>query len=482
MRAGGEGRPERAWPLRRDARHGSADPNHSCRLTILSFLMAEETPEARDRSRPERLYVRAGARARRHWNPLAEGVVGARPQVLGLVVFVGLAGGLAGAAFVGALKLLQRGLWPSHWSTSAHLVVLVAVGGTVGALTRLLGNPGDVELLVDNIHVLGGNHELRDLRSLIPVSLLCISSGGAMGPEAPLVQTTGSIGTWLARRWGLGVSDTRVLTITGMAAGFTVLFGAPLGSAVFALEILHRRGLEYYEALLPAIVGSLCGYGVYAAVTGLGFAPIWHFPVLAEISGTDLLWAVAAGAVGAAVAVVFTYLSIALRWLFRKAGPGLRPVLGGLVLGGLAFLSPYALTFGEAQVDPLLLRRALFATFAIAAAAKLAGTAVTLASGWRGGFIIPLFFIGAALGRLGHVVFPGTHEVMLMAALMAAINVGVTKTPIGSTLVVSEMAGLRLFPTTLVASIVALLLTSQVALIDSQREREGAYDTSEAPD
>jgi len=399
-----------------------------------------------------------------------------RFQTLGLVVVVGLAGGLAGAAFVGALKLLQRGLWPTHWSTPAHLVVLVGVGGAVGLLTRLLGTPGDVELLVDNIHVLGGSDDLRDLRSLVPVSLLCISSGGAMGPEAPLVQTTGSIGTWLARRWGLEVGDTRVLTITGMAAGFTVLFGAPLGSAVFALEILHRRGLEYYEALLPALVGSLCGYGVYAGVTGLDFGPVWHFPSLTAITGGDLVWSVVAGAAGAAVAVAFSYTSLALRWLFRKVGPGLRPVLGGLVLGGLAYASPYALTFGEAQVDPLLLRRALIATFAIAAAAKLAGTAVTLASGWRGGFIIPLFFIGTALGRLGHVLFPGTHEVVLMAALMAAINVGVTKTPIGTTLVVSEMAGLRLFPTTLVASIVALLLTSPVALIDSQREREGAYD------
>jgi H+/Cl- antiporter ClcA len=415
------------------------------------------------------------------WNPLAEGVVGARPRVLGLVVIVGLAGGLAGAAFVGALKLLQRGLWPTHWSDAAHLLILVAVGAAVGLMTRVLGNPGDVELLVDNIHLLGGNDDLRDLRSLVPVALLCISSGGAMGPEAPLVQTTGSIGTWLARRWGLEVADTRVLTITGMAAGFTVLFGAPLGSAVFALEILHRRGMEYYEALLPAIVGSLCGYGVYAAITGLGFGPVWHFSTLETINGSDLLWAVAAGAVGAVVAVGFTYTSIGLRWVFRRVGPSLRPVLGGLALGGLAFASPYALTFGEAQVDPLLVRRALIATFAIAAAAKLAGTAVTLASGWRGGFIIPLFFIGVALGRLGHVVFPGTHEVVLMAALMAAINVGVTKTPIGSTLVVSEMAGLRLFPTTLLASIVALLLTSPVALIDSQREREGAYEPGTAP-
>ena len=124
---------------------------------------------------------------------------------------------------------------------------------------------------------------------------------------------------------------------------------------------------------------------------------------------------------------------------------------------------------------PLLARKALVGVMVIAAAAKLCGTLVTLSSGWRGGFIIPLFFMGAALGRMAHTVFPHANEVVLMACLMAAINVGVTKTTIGSTLVVTEMAGLQLLPMTLIAAIVALLLTSEVVLIESQREREGAF-------
>src|SRR5699024_3623176 len=102
-----------------------------------------------------------------------------------------------------------------------------------------------------------GERDLRRLPPLIPISLLCIASGGGLGPEAPLVQTTGTAGSWAAGRAALSPRDRRIVTITGMAAGFTVLFGAPLGSAVFALEILHRRGLEYYEALMPAVLGSL---------------------------------------------------------------------------------------------------------------------------------------------------------------------------------------------------------------------------------
>ena len=410
-----------------------------------------------------------------------EVLTGQRARLLGLVLTVGAMGGVVGAAFVGAMKLLERGLWPTHSSTGVHLAILVGVGAAVGVLTRVLGTPGDVELLVNNIHVLGGAEDIHDLRSLIPVSLLCISSGGGMGPEAPLVQTTGGLGSWLAARWRVSTLDTRILTITGMAAGFTVLFGAPLGSAVFALEILHRRGLQYYEALLPAVMGSLAGYVVNSVVSHAGLTPVWRFPPVGTIHQIDLLWGVACGVAGAAVAVTFTYLTRGLQWAFRRVSPSLRPVIGGLALGALAFWSPYALTFGEAQIGGLLVSKAAAATFGVAALAKLCGTTVTLSSGWRGGFIIPLFFMGVALGRLGHAVFPDSNVVVLMAALMAAANCGVTKTPLGSALVVAEMAGLRLLPPVLIASMVALLLTSEVGLIHSQREREGAFDASTDP-
>jgi H+/Cl- antiporter ClcA len=413
---------------------------------------------------------------------LVEALVTSQRRLLGMVLIVGVGGGLIGAAFVGTVHLLQRGLWPTHWSDVVHLFILVGVGVAVALLTRALGNPGDVELMVNNIHVLGGPEDISDLRSLIPVALLCIASGGAMGPEAPLVQTTGSFGAWLSGRWQLSRDETRILTITGMAAGFTVLFGAPLGSAIFALEILHRRGLEYYEALLPAILGSLSGYAIYVAITGIGLQSIWHFPTVGRLRGADLLWALAAGAAGAVVSVVFTYLSTGLLWAFRRIPTIARPAIGGALLGALAFWSPYALTFGEAQINPLMARKALVSVFVVAVLAKLCGTAITLSSGWRGGFIIPMFFIGVASGRLFHLLLPSTNEVVMMAAFMAAINVGVTKTPLGSTLVVTEMAGLQVLPTTLIAAVFALFLTSEVGLIHTQQERQGAFVTEAGRD
>jgi H+/Cl- antiporter ClcA len=391
--------------------------------------------------------------------------------VLGWASLVGAGGALVGFVYLAVLHVCEHLLGPNGHGPWAQLGILVAVGWGIGRLAQVLGSPGDVELLVDNVHVLEGRASVRHLRSLLPISLVCIASGGGAGPEAPLVQTTGTSAQWLAERVRVSAIDRRILTIAGMAAAFTVLFGAPIGAALFALEILHRRGLQYYEALLPAVVAALVGYMVYVAASGLGLTPTWQLAPSLDPRPLDLVWAAGAGVVGALIAVAFMAAVGLARRALAAVPEAWRPALGGLALGGLALLSPYVLTYGKYQITPLLAQDAPAAFFALAALAKFAGTTATVASGWRGGFIIPLFFIGVALGHAGHLLLPGTNEAVIACALMAAINTGVTKTPLGSTLVVSKMVGLSLVPSTAIAAVLSLLITHRSGLMASQRER-----------
>ena len=390
----------------------------------------------------------------------------------GRVIAVGVAGGAVGAGYLAALRALDRVIGPDGHSSPVVIATLVITGLAIAGLIRLLGDPGDVELLVDNIHVSGGNRDVRALRSLIPVSLLGIAAGGALGPEAPLVQTAGTIGTAIGNRTDPhDAHQLRILTITGMAAAFTVLFGAPLGSAIFALEILHRRGLEYYEALMPALAGSLIGFVVYLGLDGAGFGPVFDFPDATAGSATDLGWATLAAVVGAAIAIAFTVLVRTTRRAAVHLPTLLRPAVGGLVVGLLSLWSVAALTFGEGQITDLVAPGVTIAALVAAVVCKLVASSVCVSTGWRGGFIIPLFFAGAAGGLLLHHALPGVDATILMAACMVAANTGVTKTPLGSTLVVTEMAGLHLLPTTTLAAVVAVVLTSDIHLISSQRAR-----------
>ena len=205
------------------------------------------------------------------------------------------------------------------------------------------------------------------------MSVLTIAAGGAAGPEAPLVTTCGTLAGWFARKRSLTVDEGRCVTIAGMAAAFTVLFGAPLGSAIFALEILHRRGMQYTEALLPAIVGSLMGFVCYVTITGADLVPAWHIPGVARLHAADLLWAAAAGVAGALIAVVFTYLTLGLRWILRAVPAAARPVIGGLGLASLALCSPYALTFGEVQTGHVLATRIGVGVLALACRGQARG-------------------------------------------------------------------------------------------------------------
>lgn len=387
------------------------------------------------------------------------------------LVLVGIGGGLIGAAYLAALQAVAHLLGPGTRPASHQAVVLVAVGAGVSLLTRTLGPSGNVELLVDNIHVLGGADDNRRVRSIVPTSLLCVGAGGAMGPEAPLVQTNGTFGSWVAAGFDLEQTEVRTLTITGMAAGFAVLFGAPLGAALFALEILHRRGLQYYEALMPAVVGALAGHAVYYAASGLGLSPVWHLPPVGDLGGGELAWGLLCGVLGGAGALAFGLLVDGGQRMAAPLPPALRPIVGGAALGLLAWWSPFALTNGEFQVDAVVAGHLTAAALAAAIAAKVAGVLVTLSADWKGGFIIPLFFIGITGGQLLHQLVPSADATVLMVGLAVALSVGVTKTPLGSTLVVTQMAGLALAPTALLAATVSLVLTSRSALIGSQRSR-----------
>jgi H+/Cl- antiporter ClcA len=394
------------------------------------------------------------------------------PRLVGASLVAGLAGGVVGAAYLLLLHLLQHALWPTRWGSAAEIGILALTGVGVVIIARGLGSPGNVELLVDNIHVSGGPNTIRSLRSLIPMSLLTISAGGPAGPEAPLVTTTGSLASrGASMRGGYSVTETRCIAIAGMASAFAVLFGAPVGAAFFALEILHRRGMQYAEALVPAVVGALSGYICWALLTRAGLEPIWRIPGVADLRTVDFAWAAAAGVGGAILAIAFTYLTVGMRHVLNVIPPIVRPVLGGVALGLLALWSPYALTYGEAQTAHVLTVEVAVGTLIVAIIAKLVGNALVLSSGWPGGLIIPLFFAGAALGVLSNDAFSNAHTGIMCAAFMAAALVGVTKTLVGSTLVVTEMGGIRLFPTTMLAALIAFLLTSRVALIETQRER-----------
>lgn len=399
---------------------------------------------------------------------------------------IGVLGGLVATAYYYLLESSMHLVWhqlpellqvqfPGEFLLQNYVWIAATVGGLlVGLSLYFMGLPGEVAFVVDKVHD-PGQIEMRQTPAMIVASLFSIVAGGSAGPEAPLVQINGSIGSWLGAKQSLSLPTIRILTFCGMSAALGAFFGAPLGGALFALEIPHRRGLEYYEALIPAVLSAIMSFTVFRFSTGLSIGGMYHFTSIPPLTLTNLLEGAILGAVGAAVALLFVLV-------FRVVGYLTQPLhhqtvllatLGGLSIGLIALVFPQTLFFGEKQIDTIIEQGASYgiALLLMIGLAKMLAISCTLHSGFRGGFIFPLFYIGAAIGLAISLGFPQIHPTIAMVCLMASVNVAITKTPISTTVILSVIADTSMVPVIIIASLTSLLLTTQVSLIATQRSR-----------
>ncbi len=412
-----------------------------------------------------------------------------------LAALIGAGGGALAAAYYYVLEGALYVVWDVVAEAVGPVWVVTALGGLlVGLSLRTLGVPGEIAAVVDNIHLRRGRIDVRQTPSMAVASLLSIAFGGSAGPEAPLVQIIGSLGSWLGDRLRLYGSLVRTLTFCGMAAALGAFFGAPLGGALFALEIPHRRGMEYYEALIPSLVAAFVSFEVFRVLVP-SHGVLFPFP---EVPGVTL----GTGLMGVGLGVLGAGLGVAFITLFRTMGRVLhrfegRPVLlataGGLALGLLASAYPAdvpttVLFWGEFEARDLVLAsadglgRGAVSMLLLLALGKAVAIGLTLHTGFRGGFIFPLFFIGAAVGLSLSLAAPVVSPAVAALCLMAALNVAVTRTPISTTVILTTLSGTSMVPVIGAASLVSFLLTTPVSLIRTQRSRRPPTRWAEGPE
>lgn len=390
-----------------------------------------------------------------------------------LWTFLGLIGGvIAGVYWIGLEFLTHTLALFEGWK----VIPVMTVGGLLaGLVIYFIGDPGEIQLIVNNIRFNKGKLDPKNNPSMIFSSLICIASGGSLGPESPLVQITGSTGTWLGKLFRLKGEELRSLSIAGMASGFTALFGAPLGGSLFSLEILHHKyALEYYKAIIPAFVASSFSYLVFTIIIQLGLGPTWDLSAY-EYSGIyDFGYAVLFAIIAAAIAWGFIYCTKFFKSIFEKRPIPIyvRTTIGGLALGIIAFYFPITRYFGHNEINELLTGSfSLMLLFAILIF-KILAISITVTSGWRGGFIIPLFFVGTTLGLILHQIFPTINLTLAIVSCMAAINACVTRTPMSTTILLATLTGFGHFIPILFASLTGYFLAPRIPFIGSQMKEE----------
>lgn len=376
---------------------------------------------------------------------------GATLRWLLLVVPMAACAGSACAFFLWALDQVTRIRFAHPW-----LLYLLPVSGVVvGLLYHQWGRSveGGNNLIMEQIHEPGGGVPRRMAPLVLFGTLMTHLFGGSAGREGTAVQMGGSIASAFSRWLKLPREDVRILLMAGVAAGFGGVFGTPLAGAVFALEVLMIGRIEY-EALLPCFIAAITGDWACHA-WGIGHTQ-YHiaFPGNEGVAGSfkldGVLFAkvvVASAAFGLASSL-FAELSHGLHALAKRVAPyaPLRPALGGALVVAMAWGLGSAdyLGLGVTNPDPHGVSIVSFFTSpAIHPWAwlwKILFTTVTLASGFKGGEVTPLFFIGAALGNALAGALGGPPD--LFAALgFVGIFAGATNTPLACTLMGVELFG-----------------------------------------
>jgi H+/Cl- antiporter ClcA len=386
-----------------------------------------------------------------------------------LWVLLGILGGVtAGIYWIVLEEMIHfvsyvKGLWVIPLMTLAGLLA--------GLIIKKLGDPGEIDLIVDNIKFKGGQLDAKNNPSMIMSSLLCISSGGSLGPEAPLVQVCGSIGTYVAKKFKMKGEDVRSLTIAGMAAAFTALFGSPLGGSLFAIEILHHKHVsQYYQAMIPAIVASCASFVVFLLITSTGIGPSWKFPPYVETTLLDLLYAVGFALIATAVGWLFIYMVKQFKSVFKSFNVPIyiKLAIGGLILGLISYQLPITRYFGHEEITELLASNLSITMLFAILLGKLLAISITMTSGWRGGFIIPLFFVGTSLGLIIYRFLPNQNVALIMVCCIAAINACVTRTPISVIILLATMTGFHYFVPIMFASLTGFFFAPKTPLINAQ--------------
>lgn len=409
-------------------------------------------------------------------------------QTIFYAAAIGIAGGLVATMYYYTLEAGLHLVWHTipelltpylpPLAVSNYVWIATTIGGfLVGLTLYFMGLPGEVAFVVDKVHQ-PGRISSQQTPAMIVASLISIAFGGSAGPEAPLVQINGSFGGWLGQKLQLTATTIRVLTFCGMSAALGAFFGAPLGGALFALEIPHRRGIEYYEALVPAVLSAILSFCVFRLSTGLTIGGMYHFAAIPALTLWNLLQGALLGVVGALVAVIFVVIfrSIGQITKYIEHYTILLATLGGLSIGLIAWVFPQTLFFGEKEIATVVETGSDFgvALLVAIALAKMLAVSLTLHSGFRGGFIFPLFYIGAAAGLAIALSIPQIHPTIAMICMMAAVNVAITKTPISTTVILSVLSDTAMVPVIVIASFTSFLLTTQVCLIQTQRSRSSS--------
>lgn len=381
------------------------------------------------------------------------------------VLLAALIGGVCGVVGVGFQKCV--GLATRWRGQIPWLLYLLPVGGVaIVALYRALGQP--IGLGTDDLFTaIGENRRVPFVMAplIFVATFITHLLGGSAGREGAALQLGGSIANEIGALLKVDDDSRRTLTLIGMGALFAALFGTPVTAMVFVMEVI-ALGHMIYSSIVPCALASMTAYGVSLL---LGAKPeTYEIAAVPAFGAIPLLQVVALGALCAGLSILFCIVMhqshALLGRLFKN--PWVRIAAGGAAIAVLTLIVGTR-DYNGAGGD--IIERAISGSarpwdFGL----KLLFTAITLSSGYKGGEIVPTFFVGATFGcAVGPLL--GMDPGFAAAIALTATFCGNTNCPIASIFLAMELFGGVAMPLFAVACAVSYMLSGRFSLYHAQR-------------
>jgi H+/Cl- antiporter ClcA len=385
---------------------------------------------------------------------------------------LGLVSGVITFAFVWVVEKISSLLWTpveglEGWLPKVLTFVICVVGGiVVGILVRIFGDHSGIFAELMQKFGRTGRFDYRHAPGIVVTALISLVAGGSLGPEAPMADACGGIGTLTADKLKMGERGTRAMGFSGMSGMLGAFITSPFGGAVLSLESA-RSGVSPLT-LFPSLVSAAAATIVFVLLSGSFFGSLYVFPEYAP-HVTDLLLAIPIGLAGAAAGAVFMVSFAQLRRLMEPLRKHviLRGAVGGVGMGVAGVLLPLTLFSGQEQTLTLIERAATLGILYLVAVAvvKVVVTSLLLATGWKGGYIFPIMFAGVALGMAIHHIFPAIPEAVAVAAAIAGGMVATMKAPLFAGLITLIIVQREAAAVIAIAVIVGWLATTRFSMV-----------------
>lgn len=350
-----------------------------------------------------------------------------------IAVITGLVGGLVGSIFHLSVEFATRTRIENPW-----ILYLLPFGGLVIVFLYKKGMNEDP----------GTNLVIKSIRTdetvpFLMAPLIFIGTvithllGGSAGREGAALQLGGSIGSQIGNLIGLDEKDMHLVTLCGMSGVFSALFGTPLTATFFSMEVISV-GIIHYSAFIPCIVSSLSAYAVSLF---FGLAPVrFYLSVFPELSLINILKVIILGSLCAVVSIIFCEVLHKSNKYLKKliTNSYLRVFIGGTIIVFLTLIIGSRDYNGAGMniISNAINGSARPEAFIL----KMIFTAITISVGYKGGEIVPTFFIGSTFGCV-FGSFLGLDPCFGAAVGLVALFCGVVNTLITSIILSIELFG-----------------------------------------